>query len=156
MFHRRRGDLQCKKVKIPAEEWYENTKDLFLPKEILFMATDERDKEIFSPLAEHCTLKFLDDYWDFAGLGNYMGMIDTIVASRGRHFAGSYFSTFTGYINRMRGYNGMTMKDSYYGVPEYKEVTHTLGKICGKVFAKEWPTGWVSIDGDGLVSHEIF
>ena len=52
-------------------------------------------------------MRFLDDYWDMAGLGdldpNYMGMIDTIVASRGRVFGGTWFSTFSGYITRMRG-----------------------------------------------------
>lgn len=66
-FHVRRGDLQYKKVKISGEEWQQNTKELFLPKEILYIATDERDKSFFDPLAEHHDLKFLDDYWDYAG-----------------------------------------------------------------------------------------
>jgi len=38
--HVRRGDLQYKKVKIPAEEWYENTKEIWKPGEILYIATD--------------------------------------------------------------------------------------------------------------------
>ena len=86
-----------------------------------------------------------------------MGMIDTIVASRGRIFVGTYFSTFSGYINRMRGYHGMTMKKSYYGVEDRKFATHTWDKNQeGQIFAKEWPTGWVGIDGDTLVSREVF
>ena len=40
--HIRRGDFQYKKVKIPAEEWYENTKEVWKPKEIIYIATDER------------------------------------------------------------------------------------------------------------------
>jgi GDP-fucose protein O-fucosyltransferase len=36
---------------------------------------------------------------------NYYGMIDQLVASRGRIFYGCWFSTFTGYINRIRGYH---------------------------------------------------
>ena len=85
-----------------------------------------------------------------------MGMIHTIVASRGRVFVGTYFSTFSGYINRMRGYHGMTMKKSYYGTKDRKTAVHTWGTIPGGVFAKEWPTGWIGIDGDALVSQEKF
>jgi hypothetical protein len=32
---------------------------------------------------------------------SFIGMIDTIVASQGRVFVGTWFSTFSGYINRM-------------------------------------------------------
>jgi len=50
----------------------------------------------------HYNLKFLSDFSDAAGLNeldpNLMGMIDTIVASHGRVFVGTWFSTFTGYI----------------------------------------------------------
>ena len=34
-------------------------------------------------------------------------MIESIVCSRAKVFAGTYFSTFTGYIHRMRGYHGL-------------------------------------------------
>ena len=102
--HVRRGDLQYKKVKIPAEEWYQNTKEIWKEGEILFIATDERNKTFFDPIKEHHQVRFLDDYWTMANLGsldsNFLGMIDTIVASHGRAFAGTWFSTFTGYINR--------------------------------------------------------
>lgn len=98
--HVRRGDLQYKNVKIPAEEWYNNTKEVWKPGEILFIATDERNKTFFDPIKEHHELRFLDDYWDEAKLGDlestYLGMVDTIVASHGRAFAGTWFSTFTG------------------------------------------------------------
>ena len=102
-FHIRRGDFQYKKVKITAEDWYDNTKDLFQNKdEIIYVATDERNQTFFDPLAKHYTLRFLSNYSDAASLGDYdpniMGMIDTIVASRGRLFVGTWFSTFTGYI----------------------------------------------------------
>eukprot|EP00554_Chaetoceros_debilis_P012580 CAMPEP_0194115626 /NCGR_PEP_ID=MMETSP0150-20130528/24183_1 /TAXON_ID=122233 /ORGANISM="Chaetoceros debilis, Strain MM31A-1" /LENGTH=591 /DNA_ID=CAMNT_0038806157 /DNA_START=97 /DNA_END=1868 /DNA_ORIENTATION=- len=151
--HVRRGDLQYKAVKISAEEWYDNLKDTWQDKEIIYIATDERNKTFFDPIKEHNNVKFLDDYWDYADLGkldgNYMGMIDTIIASRGRSFAGTFRSTFTGYINRMRGYHGMSMKDSYYGFLEKKKVTHEwLDYYDGTTFALEWPDGWIGIDGD--------
>lgn len=97
--------MKYKKVKITAEDWYDNTKDLFRKNEIVYIATDERDKKFFDPLAEHYNLRFLDDFSDAAGLNdldpNTFGMVDTIVASRGRLFVGTWFSTFTGYIVSM-------------------------------------------------------
>jgi hypothetical protein len=40
-------------------------------------------------------------------------MIDQLVASRGNIFFGCWFSTFTGYINRIRGYH--SVKDQLPG-----------------------------------------
>lgn len=159
--HVRRGDLQYKRVKISGEEWYENLKDTWQPNEIVYIATDERNKTFFDPIKEHHDVKFLDDYWDYAGLGdldpNYMGMIDTIVASRGRTLGGTFFSTFTGYINRMRGYHGMSMKDSYYSFLEKKTVTHEWPEHkSGTIFSHEWPSGWVGIDGEKQPSRDKF
>jgi hypothetical protein len=150
--HVRRGELQYQKVKIPAEEWYSNTKEIWKPKEILYIATDERNKTFFDPIAEHHDLRFLDDYFDLAGLGdldpNYFGMIDTIVSSRARVFAGTFFSTFSGYINRLRGHHGLSMMDSWYSYLARKTKMHTWEDVDHFAFAFEWPTGWVGIDAD--------
>lgn len=158
--HVRRGDLQYKKVKIPAQEWYDNTKEVWQPKEILYIATDERDKSFFNDLAAHHDLRFLDDYWDLAGLGNldpnYMGMIDTIVASRGRAFAGTWFSTFSGYINRLRGYHGISMMDSWYSFLPKKTAVHEWKVVDDFVYAFEWPDGWVGIDKDEFPIRDKF
>ena len=89
-------------VKITADDWYDNTKDLFKPNEIVYIATDEKNNTFFEPLKEKYNLRFLNDYMETAGLKdldpNLMGMIDTIIASQGRLFVGTWFSTFTGYI----------------------------------------------------------
>ncbi len=84
------------------------------------------------------------------------GMVDTIVASRGRIFVGTWFSTFTGYINRMRGYHGMTMKDSYFGTMRNKYEMHKYfyPSKFSYGFSREWPVGWVGIDGDLWVKGE--
>eukprot|EP00536_Pseudo-nitzschia_multiseries_P016290 jgi/Psemu1/247440/estExt_Genewise1.C_10660005 len=150
--HIRRGDFQYKKVKFSAEEWYENTKEIWKHNEIIFIATDEHDKSFFDPIAKYHEIRFLDDYWELAGLGdidsNYFGMIDTIVSSRARAFAGTFFSTFTGYINRMRGYHGMTMMDSWYSFLDRKTVMHEWENVDKSVFAYEWPDGWIGIDAE--------
>ena len=158
--HIRRGDLQYKRVKIPAIEWYENTKEIWNENEILYIATDERNKTFFDDLSEHYELRFLDDYWDFAGLseldGNYMGMIDTIVASRGRAFAGTWFSTFSGFIVRMRGYHGLTMKDTWYSFLPKKTALHEWEVVDEPRYAFEWPDGWIGIDADEWPSRDVF
>ena len=102
-------------MRVSDDEWYSNTKDVWLNNEILYIATDEKDTAgSFKPFrqAGH-KLFFLSDFKDLAGLDdmdpNWMGMIDVAVASRGRAFAGTYRSTFSGYINRLRGYYGLSM-----------------------------------------------
>ena len=156
--HVRRGDFQYKKVKISAEDWYDNTKDLFHPNETIYVATDEKNKTFFEPLAKRYNLRFLSDFSDAAGLNeldpNLLGMIDTIVASRGRLFVGTWFSTFTGYINRMRGYYGMSGTTSYYSTTERKFNTHSWENANKVMTAREWPTAWIGIDGDEIVSEE--
>jgi hypothetical protein len=156
--HVRRGDFQYKQVKLPAEELYNNTKEIWQSGEILFIATDERNKTFFDPLKQNHELRFLDDYWDIAKLGDldssFLGMVDTIVASHGRTFAGTWFSTFTGYINRMRGYVGHSMQNSWYSWLERKDQMLNWTYPNGNYPAREWPLGWVGIDGDEIIEHE--
>jgi hypothetical protein len=42
-------------------------------------------------------------------------MIDQVVCTRGDIFVGTWFSTFTGYITRMRGYLGYPDTSVYFG-----------------------------------------
>lgn len=158
--HIRRGDLQYKKVKLPARVWWNNTKELWNDDEILYIATDERNLSWFNPIARKRPIRFLSDYWDLAGLGsvdpNYMGMIDTIVASRGRVFVGTWFSTFSGYINRMRGYHGLSMFNSWYSFLPRKTALHNWTDVDTYAYAYEWPAGWAGIDADVLPSKEKY
>ena len=158
--HIRRGDCQFKKVKFSAKTWLNNTKEVWKPNELLYIATDVRDKTFFNAIVKHYDVRYLDDYWDFAGLGdldpNYMGMIDTIVSSRARAFAGTWFSTFSGYINRMRGYHGMSMKDSWYSFLPRKTALHEWVDVDHYVYTYEWPTGWIGIDADTVPSKDKF
>ena len=156
--HVRRGDLQYKEVKISAEEWYENLKEIWNEGELLFIATDERNKTFFDPIKKHHDLRFLDDYFEVGNLSAldpyFLGMVDTIVASHGRTFAGTWFSTFTGYINRMRGYLGYSIKDSWYSYLPRKDAVRDYKLPSGNYGAREWPIGWIAIDGDEVIEHE--
>ena len=60
--------LQYKNVKISAEEILANTREWLLPNETLYIATDEKNKSFFAPLAAHHALYFLDDYFALARL----------------------------------------------------------------------------------------
>ena len=160
-WHVRRGDFQYKATRLSIEEWYNNTKSFLHKGEALYIATDERNRTFFAPLTETYghAVKFLDDFADTFHLKDmdpaYLGMIDTIVASHGRTFTGTWFSTFSGYINRLRGYRGISMKDSWYSWPQRKTKMHTWEYPKGNYYAREWPIAWVGIDGDELVEQEL-
>lgn len=83
-------------------------------------------------------------------------MLDQLIASRGRTFVGTFHSTFTGYINRMRGYHAEKDKlegyelgkiNSYYFFPDrMKETMRKYEAVKGPFFAKEFPVSWRDID----------
>ena len=85
-------------------------------------------------------------------------MLDQRIASRGRTFIGAYYSTFTGYINRMRGYHSQKDKlpgyekgeiNSYYYVPtKHKMAMKQYRSITGPMWGREFPVGWRLIDSD--------
>ncbi|KAG7347763.1 GDP-fucose protein O-fucosyltransferase [Nitzschia inconspicua] len=158
-FHIRRGDFQFKETRISAEEIYENSKDELTHGSTIFIATDERDKKFFDPLRKHYDLLFLDDFMnDLKGVNsNYFGMIDQLVASRGKIFFGCWFSTFTGYINRIRGYHSVKDKQPgyksgtlpttyYYATISRKFEMHKYAPLRGGYFNREFPTSWRDID----------
>jgi hypothetical protein len=79
---------------------------------IVYISTDENiknDQHYFEAMLENYKrVYFLHDFifeeCPTLEQGKY-GMIDQLVASKGKHFIGQYYSTFTGYINRLRGYH---------------------------------------------------
>jgi len=157
-FHVRRGDFQYKRTRVDADVLYKESMNELEENATIFVATDERDKSFFQPLMEHYDLVFLDDYMHlFKDMNpNNFGMLDQLIASKGRVFYGTFHSTFTGWINRMRGYyidkhqlegaaNG-TMK-SYYFVPQDKKMCMTnYSHIQFPFFAREFPVAWRDLD----------
>jgi GDP-fucose protein O-fucosyltransferase len=164
-FHIRRGDFQYKDTRISAEEIYANTKDKLIANSTIFVATDERDKSFFDPLKKHYNLFFLDDFMHLLeGVNtNYYGMIDQLVASRGRVFHGCWFSTFTGFINRMRGYrsvkdklpgheDGVLPTSFYYTPTSRRDALQQYVPLSNSYFAREFPSSWRGIDkGIGML-----
>jgi GDP-fucose protein O-fucosyltransferase len=93
------------RTRVSAQELYEISKDELKPGTTVYMATDERDKSFFKDLSDHYDIVYLDDFAPLLkGVNtNFYGMIDQLITSRSRVFFGCWFSTFTGYINRIRG-----------------------------------------------------
>jgi len=98
------------------------------------------------------TVRFLNDYSKTGALDNVnpnvYGMVESIVCSRAKVFAGTFFSTFTGYIHRLRGYHGLG-EDTYYH--SKGRVQHPrMKKSVGHGFSREWRAGWTD-DGGELI-----
>lgn len=158
-FHVRRGDFQYKKIKLSAQELYASSKGQLQEGGTLYIATDERDKSFFDIFKKHYNVLFLDDFEQpyLHGMNtNFYGMMDQIIASRSRVFFGSYRSTFTGYINRMRGYYSTKYKlpgykdgilDSWYFTPnEFKEEMRKYMSVRLPLYMREFPVAWRDID----------
>jgi hypothetical protein len=98
------------------------------------------------------TLRFLDDYIArgvVEGVNpNIFGMVESIICSRSKVFAGTFFSTFTGYIHRLRGYHGLGESTYYHSTG--RVTAARMEKSVGHGFSREWRAGWTD-DGGELI-----
>lgn len=161
-FHVRRGDFQYKETRISAERMYEKAKLKIAEGSTVYIATDERDKSFFDPLKASYDVVFLDDFVDAMGQQvntNFYGMVDQLVASRGRIFFGCWFSTFTAYIMRLRGYHaddhqvpgyeqGVGLNSWYYALEDRFDHMTRYYPVKQAFYAREFPTSWRLIDSD--------
>jgi hypothetical protein len=85
---------------------YELSKNELSEGATLYVATDETDKSFFEPFKQKYDVVFLNDFMHvIPDLNtNYYGMIDQLVSYKSRVFYGTWWSTLSGYVNRMRGY----------------------------------------------------
>ena len=54
----------------------------------------------------------------------------------------------------MRGYLGYSIKDSWYSYLKRKDAVRDYKYPTGNYGAREWPIGWIAIDGDEVIEHE--
>jgi len=147
-----------------AEDIYRNnTKGIIRDNRTVFIATDEKNFDYFVPLQKRYHTIFLKDFQEELGdlNVNFYGMVDQLIAARGDVFFGAFYSTFTGYINRLRGYHSQKEKadghdqgiiGSYYYVPNHmahkRHIMRTYISIRPEFWAQEFPIGWRDIDHD--------
>ena len=87
-FHVRRGDFQYKQTRVEATKIVERARDVIEEGRVVYVGTDEHDKNFFKPLVEDAgwNVFYLDDFLKEVGKGidpHYFGMIDQLVVSRG-------------------------------------------------------------------------
>ena len=150
-FHTRRGELQYKEVKIPAAEILANVGHHVKAGQLVYVATDEKKKSFFEALKKRFPkVRFMDDYFKEVGLDkinpNFLGMIDQVICTRGDKFIGTWFSTFTGYITRMRGYLGKHDKTVWYGDKKHKDRQQKHELPMFPYYMREWNVSWTNID----------
>jgi hypothetical protein len=158
--HIRRGDFQYKDTRVEAPAIVGMLSRKLKDNATLFIATDERDKKFFGPIQERYDVLFLDDFMsELEGINsNYFGMIDQLISSRGRLFYGCWFSTFTGYINRLRGYHADDhqtpgfedgiIPSYHYAMEDRFDHMQTFYPVKKSFYAREFPTSWRLIDAD--------
>lgn len=159
-FHVRRGDFSYfyNSTLYEAERIYEISKAEVRENATVYIATSVRERSFFDPLKEHYDVVFLDDFLPLLdGVNtNYYGMIDQLVASRSRAFFGCWLSSFTGYINRIRGYHANRLKSPgyedgiipswYYATEDHRDDMRIYYPLHQSFFKREFPTSWRLID----------
>lgn len=60
----------------------------------------------------------------------------------------SHARLISGYINRLRGYHGLSVKTSFYGSRGDRLKHHVWSNVNLDTYAKEWPDAWIAIDTD--------
>ena len=152
--HVRRGELQYAKVRISAEAWRDSLQQWLLPHEKLFVLSDERNRSFFQPIKDAgFDLVFLEDLFDDQNFDpNKLGMLEQLVAANplSRTFTGTWFSTFSSYVARLRAYYGHRPDTVYYAAPHDKHrAMHDTYRSHHPEFpfyTREWALGWDGID----------
>ena len=137
---------------------FNNTFDVLEENSTIYIATDERNRTFFGLLRKRYKIYFMDDFKDLLEdvNTNFFGMVDQLIAARGRIFIGTFFSTFSGYINRVRGYHSQKDKaegydlgaiNSYYHIPtRYKYDMREYRPLTPPLWSREFPIGWRDLD----------
>jgi hypothetical protein len=110
--HIRRGDFltggadswMWNFITMSAEKILENIENIIPINSKLYIATDEKDKTYFLPFKEKYDIYFYDDIKCDKIEEHTVGLIEQIICSRSKTFVGTFVSTFSTYINRLRGY----------------------------------------------------
>jgi hypothetical protein len=144
--------------RLPAEQLYDLSKEELSENATLYIATDERNKTWFEPFKKHYDVVFLDDFLHVIPdvNTNYYGMIDQLVSYKSRVFYGTWWSTLSGYVNRMRGYyiakhkregwEDGTMQSYYFTPAERKLQMRTYIPVRKPIYCKEFAVAWRDID----------
>jgi hypothetical protein len=162
--HIRRGDFhqQYKGSILDADKMVETSEKIIgqHASKTIFIATDEKNTTFFTPFKSHYHVFFLSDFMHLLEdvNSNYYALLDQLISSRGEIFIGTHYSTFTSYINRLRGYYSWRDKlegyevgriqSYYFNPPHVVEKYKQYFAINEPFWAYEFPEAWFDIDKD--------
>jgi hypothetical protein len=148
----RRNDFQYTQTQISTEAICNNIGVLFDQNLPLYIATDEDREEIFDELAIGLSAPKILRWKDVeAVIGEpipfaWIGPVEQIICAAARRFVGTDLSTFTAYINRLRGYNLAEDQNLYFHNRTYSELPEAtlVEHFRGRVYLRENPLFWVA------------
>jgi hypothetical protein len=176
-FHIRRGDfsIQFPDTQVSMDMIYNTTFDVLEDNSTIYIATDERESKFFDLLRTRYKIYFMSDFRHvLEGVNKrHFGMIEQLIVSRGRTFVGTFHSTLTAYVNRVRGYHSQKQKadgyelgliNSYYthvtngyhntihgnslhlSPDTIKVLMRQYRPLAVHFYTREFPLGWRDID----------
>lgn len=139
-----------------ANEILAGLQENIAPGSTLFIATNERDVSFFGPIQEVYDVSFLGDFSTMLSdiNPNYFPLVEQMVASRGRIFIGTFFSTFSAYIARLRGYYSVKemhardggLRNTFFLPGKWKKEMHLYQAIHKPLYGRDFPVAWRDID----------
>jgi hypothetical protein len=149
--HIRRNELQYKDVFISMEKLAENVEGLFMPGEIIYVATDQSNEHFLDALRKTHEVYVWKDFFGPKGNniltdldipGGIIGQIEQVICAGGRSHAGTDFSTFSGFIPRLRAYMDAPDKGIYLNTRKQFRPWNTKPELEGDDYFHENPKTW--------------
>lgn len=148
----RRNDFQYDRTLTPTEKICDNIQVLYDKQLPIYIATDESDEQIFADLAANFKAPKIISWRDVEKVCKeeipyaWIGPIEQLICTAARRFVGNDLSTFTSYINRLRGYTLAEDQNSYYHCNKYEYVPEQNGLkgYNGQSYLREHPLFWLA------------
>lgn len=144
--HVRRGDFNQgwtqNAVCLPAESILKNIEEILPHGSKLYIATDETDKTFFDPFKDKYEIYFYNDVKVNDISKDFIGITEQIICSRAKTFIGSFASTFSSYITRLRGYMSDVHDKRYITFSTSYDMQLKSINLYRGIFVREYSTGW--------------
>jgi hypothetical protein len=75
-------------------------------------------------------------------------MVDVLVATQGRTFTGTWFSTLSTHVQRVRGYGGRPDDSTFFTMETRWAACQKWEEPRRPWYMREFPTAWRAVDGD--------
>jgi len=146
--HIRRNDFQYKQTRLDIDRIHSNIHSLIDTDKPLYVATDESDPDFFQQLTRIFKVPrvyTINDWISRAGQDFpyvWQGLVEQAICARARRFIGTDLSTFSAYINRLRGYMQVVDQNCYYHTIDYNDGMPAEAPFQGREYLRENPLFW--------------